>query len=204
MEQKLKDYIGGKTNYTPTANIMMNNRSRNWYAELGEYINETLDIEKIPYLSYFSEKLKKEKSLITKIKDFVSPNEQIYTSIAISFLTGGLDEKALENMFGKPLLHDEFGEGFDGEWNEEKDDYDEPEIKEFYASYFVNVGGANFHIGYDHRGTGIEIQIPNNSNSTSSDDLNRVLKYMNKFTDEDAKKCFESLKKLVDLYKLKN
>jgi len=192
MENKLKDYTGGKTHYTPIMNIIMNNRSEDWYAELGKYINETLNIEKIPYLSYFSEKLKKEKSLITKIKDFVSPNDQTYTSIAISFLTGGLDEKALENMFGKPLLHDEFGEGFDGEWNEEKDDYDEPEIKEFYASYFVNVDGTNFHIGYDHRGTGIEIEIPNKFN------------YDGNFSDEDAKKCFESLKKLVDLYKEKN
>ena len=192
MENKLKDYTGGKTHYTPIMNIIMNNRSEDWYAELGKYITETLDIEKIPYLSYFSEKLKKEKSLITKIKDFVSPNNQTYTSITISFLTGGLDEKALENMFGKPLLHDEFGEGFDGEWNEEKDDYDEPEIKEFYASYFVNVDGTNFHIGYDHRGTGIEIEIPNKFN------------YDGNFSDEDAKKCFESLKKLVDLYKEKN
>jgi hypothetical protein len=192
MEQKLKDYTGGKKNYTPIMNIIMNNRSENWYAELGKYINETLDIEKIPYLSYFSEKLKKEKSLITKIKDFVSPNEQIYTSIAISFLTGGLDEKALENMFGKPIFHDEFGEGFDGEYDEETDEELEPEIKESYASYFVNVDGTEFHIGYDHRGTGIEIELPNKyqwSDKGSSD--------------EDAKKCFESVKKLVDLYKEK-
>ncbi len=192
MKQKLKDYTKGKIYYTPIMNIMMNNRSKNWYVELGKYIVETLDIEKIPYLSYFSEKLKKEKSLITKIKDFVSPNNQTYTSITISFLTGGLDEKALENMFGKPIFHDEFGEGFDGEYDEETDEYGEPEIKESYASYFVNVDGAEFHIGYDHRGTGIEIEIPNKFN------------YDGNFSDEDAKKCFESLKKLVDLYKEKN
>jgi hypothetical protein len=194
MEQKLKDYIRGKTNYTPILNIIMNNHSNNWYAELGKYITETLDIEKVPYLSYFSEKLKKEKrSLITKIKDFVSPNNQTYTSIAISFLTGGLDEKSLENMFGKPIFHDEFGEGFEGEYDEETDEYGEPEIKESYASYFVNVGGTNFHIGYDHRGTGIEIEIPSKfqwSDKGSSD--------------IDAKKCFEALKKIVDLYKEKS
>jgi hypothetical protein len=193
MEQKLKDYTGGKIHYTPIANIIMNNRSKNWYAELGKYIAENLDIEKIPYLSYFSEKLKKEKSLITKIKDFVSPNEQIYTSITIHFLTGGLDEKSLENMFGNPIFHDEFGEGFDGEYDEETDEYGEPEIKESYASYFVNVDGTNFHIGYDHRGTSIEIELPSKfqwSDKGSSD--------------VDAKKCFESLKKLVDLYKEKN
>ena len=191
MEQKLKDYTGGKKNYTPIMNIIMNNRSENWYAELGKYINETLDIEKIPYLGFYADKLKERKSVITKIKDFISPESRTYTSVAIHFLTGVLDEKALENMFGKPIFHDEFGEGFDGEWNEEKDDYDEPEIKEFYASYFVNVGGTEFHIGYDHRGTGIEIEIPNKFN------------YDGNFSDEDAKKCFESLKKLVNLYKEK-
>ena len=193
MEQKLKDYTGGKAHYTPIANIIMNNRSKNWYAELGKYITETLDIETIPELSWLAPRLKEKKNLVTKIKDFLNDDNQLYFSVASFFLTGSLDEKALENMFGKPLLHDEFGEGFDGEWNEEKDDYDEPEIKEFYASYFVNVGGANFHIGYDHRGTGIEIQIPNKFNYTDG-----------VFTDEDAKKCFESLKKLVDLYKIKN
>lgn len=193
MEQKLKDYTKGKNHYTPIMNIIMNNRSENWYAELGKYITETLDIEKIPYLGFYADKLKERKSIITKIKDFISPESRTYTSVAIHFLTGVLDEKALENMFGKPLLHSEFGEGFDGEYDEETDEYGEPEIKEYYASYFVNVGGANFHIGYDHRGTGIEIELPNKyqwSDKGSSD--------------EEAKKCFESLKKLVDLYKLKN
>ncbi len=192
MEQKLKDYTKGKNHYTPVMNIIMNNRSENWYAELGKYITEELDIEKIPYLGFYADKLKERKSIITKIKDFISPESRTYTSVAIHFLTGVLDEKALENMFGKPLLHSEFGEGFDGEYDEETDEYGEPEIKEYYASYFVNVGGTNFHIGYDHRGTGIEIEVPSKSN------------YDGNFSDEDAKKCFESLKKLVDLYKLKN
>ena len=193
MEQKLKDYTKGKIHYTPVMNIIMNNRSKDWYVELGKYIIEELDIEKIPYLSFFADKLKERKGLVTKIKDFVSPETQTYSSISIHFLTGVLDEKALENMFGKPIFHDEFGEGFDGEYDEETDEELEPEIKESYASYFVNVGGTNFHIGYDHRGTGIEIELPNKyqwSDKGSSD--------------EEAKKCFESLKKLVDLYKLKN
>ena len=193
MDQKLKDYTKGKTHYTPIMNIIMNNRSENWYAELGKYITEELDIEKIPYLSFLVDKLKERKGLITKIKDFISPESRTYTSVAISFLTGVLDEKALENMFGKPIFHDEFGEGFDGEYDEETDEYGEPEIKESYASYFVNVGGTEFHIGYDHRGTNIEIELPNEyqwSDKGSSD--------------EDAKKCFESLKKLADLYKIKN
>lgn len=200
MQNKLEDYISGKTHYTPIMNIIMNNRSEDWYSELGKYITETLDIEKIPYLDYFVDKLKEKKGLITKIKDFLSSDNRTYSSIAIHFLTGVLDEKALENMFGKPLLHGEFGEGFDDDWDEEEDDYDEwrrsqglPKIKDFYASYFVSVKGTNFHIGYDHRGTGIEIEIPSKFNYE-----------VESFPNDDAKKCFESLKKLVDLYKEKN
>jgi len=192
MEKDLQDYTGGKTYYTPIMNIIMNNRSENWYAELGKYIVETLDIEKISYLDYFVDKLKERKSLITKIKDFISPESRTYTSIAIHFLTGVLDEKTLERMFGKPLFHNEFGEGFEGEYDEEADEYSEPEIKEYYASYFVNVGGTNFHIGYDHRGTHIEIQKPSK------------FKWNGDISDKTAKKCFESLIKLVDLYKEKN
>lgn len=190
MEQKLKDYTEGRVHYTTIMNIILNNRSKDWYNELGKYITEHLDIEKIPYLSFFADKLKERKKLITKIKDFVTPSRD-YSSIAIHFLTGVLDEKSLENMFGKPIYHDKFGEGFEGEYDEETDEYGESEIKESYASYFVNVDGTNFHIGYDHRGTGIEIEIPSKFNYGVS-------------SDEDAKKCFESLKKLVDLYKQKN
>jgi hypothetical protein len=198
MEQKLKDYTKGKTHYTPVMNIMMNNRSENWYAELGKYITEELDIEKIPYLSFLVDKLKERKGLITKIKDFISPESRTYSSVAINFLTGVLDENALENMFGKPIFHDEFGEGFEGEYDEETDEYGEPEINESYASYFVNVDGTNFHIGYDHRGTSIEIEVPTKF-------LQRIFgKNDGEFSDETAKKCFESLKKLVNLYKLKN
>ena len=192
MEQKLKDYIKGKTHYTPIMNIIMNNRSKDWYAELGRYIAETLDIEKIPELDFLADRLNKKKSVLTKIKDFLNEDNRIYFSVASFFLTSALNNKSLENMFGKPIFHDEFGEGFDGEYDEETDEYGEPDIKESHASYFVNVDGTNFHIGYDHRGTGIEIEIPSKFN------------YDGVFPDEDAKKCFESLKKLIDLYKIKN
>jgi hypothetical protein len=194
MEQKLKDYTGGKIHYTPIANIIMNNRSKNWYAELGKYITENLDIETIPELSWLAPRLKEKKNLVTKIKDFLNDDNQLYFSVASFFLTSALSAKktgALKKMFGEPILHDEFGEGFEGEYDEETDEYGQPAIKESFASYFVDVEGTNFHIGYDHRGTIIEVE-------TSEFDIDNVS------SDDDAKKCFESLKKLVDLYKLKN
>ena len=194
MEQKLKDYTGGKIHYTPIANIIMNNRSKNWYAELGKYITENLDIETIPELSWLAPRLKEKKNLVTKIKDFLNDDNQLYFSVASFFLTSALSAKktgALKKMFGEPILHDEFGEGFEGEYDEETDEYGQPDIKESFASYFVDVEGTNFHIGYDHRGTIIEVE-------TSEFDIDNVS------SDDEAKKCFESLKKLVDLYKEKN
>jgi len=192
MENKLKDYTADKIHFTPIMNMMMNNRSKDWYAELGRYIVDTLDIEKITELQFLSKKLKEKKNIVTKIKDFMSDDNNLYFSVANHFLTSVLNEVTLRRMFGEPIFHDEFGEGFDGEYDEETDEYGEPEIKESYASYFVNVGGTNFHIGYDHRGTGIEIELPSK------------YKWSDKgSSDEDAQKCFIALKGLVDLYKKK-
>lgn len=189
MKEKLEKYVKGEIHYTPLMNIFMNNRSKDWHSELGKYINEKLDIEEIPHLSYFAEELNKPKRIVTKLKYF-SSDERIYSSIAINFLTSVLDDKSLKNMFGEPILHSEFGEGFEGEWNEEIEDYDDSEIKEHYASYFVNVGDKELHIGYDHRGTDIE--------------FGSKFKLRGIPSDEEAKSCFESLKKIVDLYKSKN
>jgi hypothetical protein len=64
----------------------------------------------------------------------------------------------LQKIFGDPLFHDEFGEGFEGEYDEETDEYTDPENKHGFASYFVNIDGVKFHIGYDHRGTTMEVE----------------------------------------------
>lgn len=48
-------------------------------------------------------------------------------------------------MFGSPICHSEFGEGF------------RPKRKYEYCSHFVEVGGEKLHIGYDDRGTSIEV-----------------------------------------------
>jgi hypothetical protein len=33
-----------------------------------------------------------------------------------------------------------------------------PSSKSSYASYFIQIDGVDFHIGYDHRGTEIEVR----------------------------------------------
>jgi hypothetical protein len=190
MENKLKEYVDGKINFTPIMNIMMGNRSKDWYDELGKYIVNTIDIEKVPRLSFLADKVKQKKNIVTKMKDFLGDDNRLYFSVSSFFLTSALDTEALRKMFGEPLLHDEFGEGFDVEYDEETDEEGESEIKESYASYFVNVGGTNFHIGYDHRGTSIEIKISKKF-------------VFGQVSDDEAQKCLESLKMLVDLYKEK-
>ena len=186
MNKNLKDYTEGITFYTPIINILMRERSKDWFNELGRYIVKTIDISKIPSLSFFVNRMKSQNSIITKIKNF----DQEYDSIGIFFITETLDEKSLEKMFGKPLLHDKFGEGFKGKYNDETDEYDESEIKESYASYFINIDEVEFHIGYDHRGTNIEILMPS--------------KFQHEVSKEDSLRCFNALKSIVNLYKTKN
>lgn len=182
MKEILQDYVSGKINFTPILNVMMNNRNKDWYSELGKYIESTIDIERVPELEFISNRIKKEKgSVITKIKNFLG-DDRLSFSIASFFLTSALNDKSLNKMFGDPLLHNEFGEGF-GKKKLSR-----------YASYFINVGGTNFHIGYDHRGTRIEIELKKNEPTS-------VLNV--EFSDIEANKCLDSLKKIVDLYKEK-
>ncbi len=101
---------------------------------LGEFIDENINISNEPRLS-----------LIFKVRK-KRTRRKSYDTLAIFFLTG-IDLPDLEKMFGYPLLHDHFGEGF----------HDEDNIKESFASWFIKLKGVKFHIGVDHRGTTIEV-----------------------------------------------
>ena len=181
METKLKDYLGGLTKFTKSSNLIFNDHSKkDWFSEIGKYVNDNLDISKIESLSFLKDMIK-EQTFCQKIKSKIGIGRDITSSIGIHFMTSTLDDVALRNMFGEPLLHDEFGEGFYGEYDAETDEYGEPEIKESYASYFVTIGDLDMHIGYDHRGTSVEVL-----RSTTMSQL------------------FEALKELINLYKLKN
>jgi hypothetical protein len=169
---EIQKYLDGVKVITPIMNIMLNNRTKDWYDELGKYIVQNLEIEKIPSLQFFAEKLKEPKGLVKSMF-----KDRTYSSIAIFFLTSSLDPKALKKMFGTPLKHNEFGEGIEGS-------------KFDYASYFVTVDGMDLHIGYDNRGTMIEVDVQFDMNTGT------VL-------DKDAERTLKVLKALVDLYKEK-
>ena len=104
MKEKLQALMKCEIEYTPILNIMLNNRTKDWYDELGKYIVQNLEIEKIPHLQFFAEKLKQPKGLVKSLF-----KDRTYSSIAIFFLTSALDPKSLKKMFGTPLKHNEFG-----------------------------------------------------------------------------------------------
>lgn len=153
-EQELKDWMDGKVNYTRDMNILMNDRSKNWYSELGKYIFDTL---KGNYPVHVKHVIDYNKGKI------MNDNDDFYRSIAIFFMTSDIGWKSGHKLWGSPLYHDEFGEGFyDDDIKIMKElDNDEKTLMKLsnYASYFITINGIKIHIGYDHRGTGVEFEV---------------------------------------------
>ena len=166
-DSELQKYIKGDVDYQPLLNIFMSNRVKDYYEELGKYIFEIFDNKLPKELGYYNSK---------------HGDRFKYSSVAIHFIASVLSPEVLKDLFGEPLMHNEFGEGFydEKEANSEKNEEEDIEIErsEFdYASYFVVVNGTKLHIGYDHRGTNIEIDETN------------------------ADKAFETIKELINMVK---
>ncbi len=155
--KELENYLtyNGRKGLWSTMNTLINDKTKDWYGYLGEFAynyykqsgknDQAINV----YINLLDDALK------TKVR-----RRSPYGMFGIYMLTA-LDHDVLKKMFGdEPIYHDHFGEGFDGEYNEELDTFDEPEIGESYASYFVEVNGYLFHLGYDHRG--ISIEVPSN------------------------------------------
>lgn len=150
---------------------LLNYMHNNVYELLGEYAYKEIFNEKLPKTLSYLEQYIKPKKIIKKINIF-KEKERGYASLAIMLLTHSdfvIDK--LKELYDEPIYHDEFGEGFDGEYNDETDDFDEPEIKESFASYFITIEGVDFHFGYDHRGLTVEVK-----KGTKVDDLVNALK----------------------------
>ena len=137
-EQDLKDYTSFKLKLTPIMNILINDRSKDWYYEIGKYLVEKTNGNLKGNLSFFNDKLK-----FNFIERFNGKDKRTLESIGIFALTD-IDKKILKMMWGNPIFHSEFGEGLS------------KKSKSTFASYFIEINGYKFHIGYDHRGTSIE------------------------------------------------
>jgi len=151
-EKELKDWTDGKVDYTNAMNILMNDRSKDWYSEIGKYIFSTL---KDNYPTYVKHTIDYNNGKGGKLDDD-------FRSVGIFFMTSDLGWKSGHKLWGPPLYHDEFGEGFyDDDIKLMKElDSDEKSLMKIsnYASYFITVNGIKMHIGYDHRGTGVEFE----------------------------------------------
>ena len=169
--QKLKDYVNGKIHYTALMNFM--NQKLDLFDIIGEYAyNKDNNIFKKFGLS---DDFFKSDSLITKM-DIFNKKKRQYNFLGILLLTdNNFASEKLKEIYSEPIFHNEFGEGFEGEYNEETDEYDDPDIKESFASYFITIKNVDFHIGYDHRGLSIEVK--------KGTDINDLIESLKEFVD---------------------
>ncbi len=140
---------------------MLKSTVLNHEEELSKYISDNDDIvtyEKVFDIDLFNEVgiYFLSKHPLSEHQRYIHNNDDDMTGIGITVMCVIFNSETLSKLFGEPLYHDEFGEGFSGEYDEELEDYLEPENKSSYASYFVKVNDIVLHIGYDHRGTCFE------------------------------------------------
>jgi hypothetical protein len=158
LNKELQKYVNGDINYIPLLNIFTvsysKKNNKDLYAELGKYIFDSFDGNLPDKLKYHENLLKGKKIAKFSAFDAEDNKKQIYSSVAIYFLAEVVDADVLKKLFGEPIYHNEFGEGFE--------DYENSEAYSF-ASYFVELEGVRFHIGYDNRGTTIEAEEDNSS-----------------------------------------
>ena len=145
-EQELRNYIDAKMSYNPQMNVLLNDRTKDWYVDIGKYFIKVFPSSPTPYINPYYKTIDGRSSKSRKTT--------AYSGISILFLTAILGPKELKSMFGDPIYHNEFGEGFEiTDYNKE----DMPPIECEYASHFVTINGIKCHIGYDHRGTCVEV-----------------------------------------------
>lgn len=161
VNDRLKEYCNDTLKLTSVLNKFtnygVNFKEFDGYQLLGEYIR--CELEKLD-------------NLTRQLEFYLSKMD----TLAIFFIAG-MEEDVLQRMFGEPVYHNEFGEGFEGVYNPTTQKYSKPLRKESYASYMIELNNYIFHIGYDHRGTRIEVQ-----------------------SDIDPKVLLECLKEISDLY----
>lgn len=141
MQEELNSYINGNLQLHHIMVPLMNNK-KPYYVMLGQYIeNKFIESGKEHEgIDFFKNKIAVNKGLFKRAK-----RNDLYFSIGSFFLTSWLDETMLNRMYGEGIKHSHFGEGFDDK------DYK-------HISYMVSHNDLNYHIGIDHRGTGIAVE----------------------------------------------
>jgi hypothetical protein len=125
--------LGTSTYYTNNMNKLGSDRTSQ--GEIANTILKKLKGKKIPFpFDIFVND--------SNIDNF--PKDRLFS--IYSFFICYMNEPMIKK-FGQPLYHSEFGEGFD----------DKKLKKYLYASYFIEVGGVEMHIGWDNRGSSVEV-----------------------------------------------
>lgn len=140
-EEKMKRMLSDEDHYTNLLNILMNDLKGKWYEKIGKYL-----------VGKFGKRLPNDYHWVKCEKD------DDFRFVGIAFMTGSLgnlslNAETMQKLWGNPIFHDNFGEGGLEDFEEDSSGY---------ASYFKTINGLNFHIGYDHRGTGVEVMSISN------------------------------------------
>ena len=81
--KELKSYTRGKTKLTPQMNILINDRNKNWYAEVGKYFVSVFDGDLPGGLSFYNDTI--------GVMDELSGKSERYTNIGIFIFTSVFD-----------------------------------------------------------------------------------------------------------------
>jgi len=135
--EKFQSYMDGEFEVTHIINQLAHNMDM--FSELGEYLRNVAPDDWDPMGVRMME-----------LGDNLAGNRFLGMAFFTTFLNGDI----LEKVFGSPINHSEFGEGF-----ETNRDY-------WFSSYIIEINGHLYHVGYDHRGTAFEPDV-----TTSYDDV---------------------------------
>jgi hypothetical protein len=101
--KELRSYTKGKSHLTPQLNILINDRTKDWYGEVGRYFVDLFDGKLPGRLSFYDDKIK-DLGVIDKLS---GKSDRVYNTIGIFLFTSVFDDDVLQKLFGDPLFHDE-------------------------------------------------------------------------------------------------
>ena len=118
MDKNLQEYVNGQLEYSSLFGILISDMKNQWHSKIGYYIWQTLDKDEVEDWAlgspiYYSD----------SDEDFFKSNSRTLASISIMFLTSILNHNSLTKIFGSPIYHNQFGEGFDTDFEMTSKEY---------------------------------------------------------------------------------
>jgi len=142
MREKFEKYISGKLGLTTLSNL----RKLELHSQMGEYLYQECN-----KINFDKDKHINLRYLIEDYNDGFND----FRRFGFFFTSDLLKEEILETIYGEPIRHSEYGEGW-AEYDEETDDCIYPRDYENIA-YFIDIADYTIHICNDDRGTSVEV-----------------------------------------------